>query len=54
MYVAFNNGFSVRSVDPEYEVKPGEILFDSYPSLGQLTEAFSNYIETNEELNTKE
>lgn len=42
-YVAFNNGLSLRAVDPNYQVQSGETLFSAIPTTQQLTNAFTGY-----------
>lgn len=43
MFCFFNNGHSMRTVEPGYVAQSGEVLFLSCPTTGQLNSAFTGY-----------
>ncbi len=43
MYCASNNGLSIKSVDMDYQIEAGEILFADYPTAQELTASFNGY-----------
>lgn len=44
MFCYFNNGTSMRAVDPDYTVQAGEVLFPDYATDAQLATAFPGYV----------
>lgn len=43
MYCVFNNGLGLKSVDDNYVIVTGDVIFDHVPTSDELIEAFPGY-----------